>query len=79
MYLTTISCYLLSARLSTICHSFDRPLGGVAVGCDKRYLSDKKNLLIGVVKTDAYKVDRVMPREAANCTAVLTESLLQSS
>jgi len=49
------------------------------VGCGKRYLSVKKNLLIGMMKTDAYKVDRVMPREAANCTAVLTESLLQSS
>lgn len=39
----------------------------------------KKNLLIGMMKADACKVDRVMPREAANCTAVLTESLLQSS
>jgi len=32
-----------------------------------------------MMKTHAYKVDRVMPREAANCAAVLTESLLQSS
>jgi len=39
----------------------------------------RKNLLIGMMKTDVYKVDRVMPTEAANCTAVLTESLLQSS
>jgi hypothetical protein len=29
-----------------------------------------------MMKTDAYKVDRVMPREAASCTAVLNESLL---
>jgi hypothetical protein len=32
-----------------------------------------------MMKTDAYEVDRVMPSEAANCTAVWTESLLQSS
>jgi hypothetical protein len=39
----------------------------------------KKTLLIGMMKTHAYEVARVMPREAANCTAVLTESLLRSS
>ena len=39
----------------------------------------KKTLLIGMMKTDAYKVGRVMPREAASCTAILTESLLRSS
>jgi hypothetical protein len=40
--MTTICCRLLSARLSTICHSFDLPIGGGAVGCGKRYVSDKK-------------------------------------
>jgi hypothetical protein len=30
----------------------------------------KKTLLFAMMKTDAYEVDRVMPSEAANCTAV---------
>jgi len=41
-------------------------------------IKKKVTLLIGMMKTGAYKVDRVMPAEAAICS-VLTASLLKSS